>query len=64
MDEGLMNLQITEYQKWIIVRALYLLTSNEGLEKLQKDFPMMNIEQFADETKGLMKVLGVLKDEN
>lgn len=57
-----MNLEITEYQRWIIVRALYLLTSDSGLEKLQKDFPLMNIEQFADETKDLMKKLGVLKD--
>lgn len=58
-----MTLEISEYQKWILIRALYLLTTDEGLKKLQKDFPMMNIEVFGEETKALIKILSLWKEE-
>lgn len=52
------TLKLDESKKWIILEALVMLTSDEGVAILKKKFPAMHDECMAREIEGILEQFG------
>lgn len=50
-----LTLKLDESKKWILLRALLMLTSPEGEAALREDFPNMDFERMAKECEELLE---------
>lgn len=59
-----MNLKLSETQIWIVAKALHMMTSDEGAEKLVKEFPYMDFERVADDVNGVLDQIADQTDDS
>jgi hypothetical protein len=58
----LIPLLLTEDQVWVIAKALSVLSSEEQVEKLMKEFPNMDLETLSNNLDAILEQLEGVKE--
>ena len=57
-----MKLELTPSQYWILVKALVMLSSDSGLEELERQFPNIELEHLAQDMHDIIDKLQHAKE--